>query len=118
LGQNLGIQNIKQWLQEQHVFTLWDLSAWDNENNWIDWNLGDHPSRLEEEAKLLSNLLEGKAPLNQTARDKRSWGTKSGSFTTAEGYQSLMAVPHVAPNPSHWKFVWSTLSILKVDLFC
>ena len=38
LGQNLGIQNIKQWLQEQQVFTLWDLSAWDNENNWIDWN--------------------------------------------------------------------------------
>jgi hypothetical protein len=99
LGQNLGIQNIKQWLQEQHVFTLWDLSAWDNENNWIDWNLGDHPSRLEEEAKLLSKLLQGKAPLNQAARDKRGWGTKSGSFTTAEGYQSLMAIPHVAPNP-------------------
>jgi hypothetical protein len=29
-----------------------------------------------------------------------------------------MMIPHASPNPSHWKFIWSTLSIPKVDLFC
>jgi ribonuclease HI len=118
LGHHLGIQNIKQWLQEQHVSTLWDLSSWDNGNNWSDWNLRGYPPRLDEEEKLLSKLLQGKTPLNQVARDKRGWGTKSGSFTSVEGYQTLMAVPHAAPNPILWKYVWSTLSIPKVDLFC
>ena len=33
LGYNPEIQNIKQWLKDQHIFTLWDLSAWDNEKN-------------------------------------------------------------------------------------
>ena len=73
---------------------------------------------LEDEAKLLSKLLQGKAPLNQATCDKRGWGSKTGSFTAAEGYRSIMTVPHAAPNPIQWKFVWSTLSIPKVDLFC
>ena len=29
-----------------------------------------------------------------------------------------MTVPHVAPNPIQWNFVWSSMSIPKVDLFC
>ena len=118
LGHNPGIQNIKQWLKYQHIFTLWDLSSWDNEKNWTDWKYADLPNELDEEAKLLSKLLQGKSPLNQVACDKRGWGSKSGSYTAAEGYRSLLTVPHVAPNPIQWNFVWSSKSIPKVDLFC
>ena len=118
MGQNLEVQNIKHWLKDQHASTLWDLSVWDSDKCWIDWKLSGHPPWLEEEAKTLAHLLQGKAPLNQTVCDKRGWGTKSGAYTTAEGYRSLLTVPYVAPNPIHWKFVWYIQSIPKVDLFC
>ena len=75
----MELDNIKRWLLEKGATLLWDLSAWED-NNWIGWDLGDLPTDLEEEAEVLSNILQGKSPLKEDSRDKRGWGHTLGIY--------------------------------------
>ena len=63
------------------------------------------------------NLLQGKSPISARAKDQRSWGTRSGTYTTAEGYAAILEVPWVPPNPGPWKALWKFASIPKIDIF-
>ena len=96
-----------------------DISAWSNdeEESWDRWNLGDYPHELNEESANLLVLLQGKSPISFRAKDKHSWGSKSGKYTTAEGYAAILEVPWVPPNPGPWKSLWSYASIPKIDFF-
>jgi len=115
-----GLENIKLWLHSNNKETLWDISTWteDAGRRWESWNLGEVPHRLQSEASLLLDKLQGKSPLSATAKDKRGWGSHTGSFSVAERYKSLIAVPNVPPDPTQWKFIWSFPSLPKIDFFC
>ena len=71
------LENIKAWLKANKCSTLWDISSWKNdENEALDqWNLGDYPIELQEEALNLLDHLQGKSPISARARDKRGWGS-------------------------------------------
>eukprot|EP00253_Pinus_taeda_P019066 PITA_19066 len=114
------LANIKLWLHSNNKETLWDISNWteDADRRWDSWNLGEVPHHLQAEASLLLDKLQGKSPLSATAKDKRGWGSHSGSFSVAEGYKSLIAALNVPLDPTQWKFIWSFPSLPKIDFFC
>ena len=80
--------------------------------------MGDLPDLLEGETRCLIDLLQGKAPLKSQEKYKRGWGFTSGSYSVAEGYRLIKAIPKVPPDPSQWNFVWSATSIPKIEFFC
>ena len=59
LGLFPGIRNLKIWMKENSLETLWDISSWEDEGDcvWKDWNLGNIPMELKEEVNLLLHLL-------------------------------------------------------------
>ena len=73
---------------------------------------------MQEEASLLLDLLQGKSPSKATTKDKRGWGSLSGSYSVSEGYKRFTVVPHAPPNPAQWKFIWDFPSLPKIDFFC
>ena len=110
------MENIKNWLIYKGVNSLWDLSAW-NDNNWVSWDFGDLPLELELEAEVLINLLQGKSPLKEDSRDKRGWGHISGRYSASEGYKLFKAIPTAAPNLAIWNYLWTKAFIPKIDTF-
>ena len=74
-NQKADLTNIRIWLQIKNLITLWCISKWTNdaENLWDGWNLGVVPELLEGEANLILDLLQGKAPLKASSKDKRGW---------------------------------------------
>jgi len=119
LNQNEEMDNIREWLQNRNLLTLWDISIWgtDDERSWESWDLGGYPENLEVEASKLIELLQGKSPLKILAKDKRGWGFTSSKYSAAEGYHSLRAIPFAPPDPSQWKSLWTFTSIPKIDFF-
>eukprot|EP00253_Pinus_taeda_P022364 PITA_22364 len=120
LNQVEGLANIKGWLQSCNLHTLWDISKWKeaSDRTWDGWNLGEVPIMMQGEASHLLDLLQGKSPSNATTKDKRGWGSLSGSYTVSEGYKRFTVVPHAPPNPAQWKFIWDFPSLPKIDFFC
>jgi ribonuclease HI len=51
-------------------------------------------------------------------KEKRGWGSMSGSYSVVAGYVALQAIPWVAPDPSVWRNLWLLPSLPKLDLFC
>lgn len=72
---------------------------------------------LQGEASLLLDLLQGKSPSKATSKDKRGWGSLSGSYTASEGYKRMMAIPYAPPDLAQWKFIWDFPSLPKIDFF-
>ena len=72
---------------------------------------------LEIEEKILLNLVQGKSPMRASFKDKRGWGTVTGTYSAAAGYQSLQVIPHVPSNPTPWRIVWFHKLIPKIDMF-
>ena len=85
LNQVEDLINSKAWLQACNLKTLWDISNWtdDARSLWDSWNLGEVPQWLEGEASLLLDLLQGKSPSKATSKDKRGWGSLSGSYSAS-----------------------------------
>ena len=113
------LENIIVWLQASNLETLWDISNWTNDAEilWDGWNLVEIPHWLDGEANLLLDLIQGKSPLKASSKDKRGWGSLSGSYSAAEGYKSLMVVPSIPPETTQWKFIWSFPALPKIDFF-
>jgi len=97
LDQKEELLNIKAWLQNNNLSTLWDIYIWDDDEDksWKNWNLGTYPEVLEEEARDLKKALQGKTPLKACSKDRRGWGASSGKYTAAKGYRLLQGIPHV-----------------------
>lgn len=81
-------------------------------------NLEEIPHWLHGEANLLLDFLEGKSPLKAPSKDKRGWGSLSGSYSVVEGYESMMSIASIPPKPTQWKFIWYFLALPKIDFFC
>ena len=81
-NQMVKLENIRAWLQASNLETLWDISRWINDAEilWGGWNLEEVPHWLDGEANLLLDFLQGKSPLKASSKDKRGWGSLSGSY--------------------------------------
>jgi hypothetical protein len=112
------MENIKSWLHSNSKVTLWDLLAWNQGSSWLKWDLGDYPQQLETEARTLLDSLQGCSPSSARMKEKRGWGSSSGSYSAAAGYVALQAIPWVAPDPSLGRNLWLHPSLPKIDLFC
>ena len=95
LNDSSDLGNIKDWLLAKNCSTLMDISSWSNdeEESWVNWDLGDYPHELKEEDTNLLDLLQGKSPISARAKDKRSWGSRSGKYTAPKGYAVILEVP-------------------------
>ena len=51
-------------------------------------------------------------------KDKRGWGSTSGSYTVVEGYKSITTTTNIPPDPTQWRFIWAFPSLPKIDFFC
>jgi ribonuclease HI/exonuclease III len=113
------IQNIGEWLSANNFKTLWDISLWNNDPHlsWQRWNLGHYPEELKEEAAVLLEYLQGKAPVGANLKDKRGWGTPTMNYTAGAGYKTALNLPWVPPHPGRWQALWNFPSIPKVDHF-
>ena len=102
LGMRQDLVQLKEWMDTQKLFSLWDISIWGNDEHkmWLGWGMGNYPSGLEEEWNILKLCLQGKFPLKKRGKDKRGWGVSSGFYTTAAGYQLTNANPNVPSNPA------------------
>ena len=98
------LPGIKRWLGNQNKITLWDISSWDPvpPHRWIGWSLPDCPVEMDDEKNHLFEHLTGAAPLASKAKDKRGWGSKTGNFSLAQGYEVFVACPNVPNNPAIW----------------
>jgi ribonuclease HI/exonuclease III len=119
LEQHQELQDLKRWMDSQHLTTLSDISDWEEERPhlWQGWVAPIRPANLERHWDALKNFLQGKAPLKRAGKDELGWGRKAQAYTTAEGYNLLSSIPTALPNPALWKAVWNYHSIPKVDLF-
>jgi hypothetical protein len=84
------------------LINLWDISVWSEgvDKTWIRWEANNKPQELEEEWNTLMGYLQGKSLIKARKKDKRGWGSLSGSYTTTTGYKILTVVPHVPPDPT------------------
>jgi hypothetical protein len=99
--------------------SIWDISVWGNDERktWLRWETANLPPKLEEEWNTMKNYLQGKSPLKKGKKDKRGWGTLFEIYTTVVGYQHTTIVPHIPPDPTIWKAIWTSKSIPKIDIF-
>jgi hypothetical protein len=97
---------------------MWDISIWGNDERktWLRWETANSPPDLEEEWNTLKYCFQGISPLKKGKKDKRGWGAISRIYTTAVGYQHTASVPHVSPDPTIWKSIWTSKSISKIDM--
>jgi len=107
LNSLIELRNIQAWLAANNRCTLWDISTWgnDDQNSWASWNVGNHPEELQEEARLLLDMLQGKSPISARSKDKRGWGSGTGKFSASAGYSAILERPWAPPNPGPWKFI-------------
>ena len=66
---------------------------------------------------MLLNYLAGLALLDKTTKDKRGWGSISGRYSIAEGYQRFSANYNVPGNPEMWNSLWNCRTLPKIDPF-
>jgi hypothetical protein len=98
------------------LVSLWDISNW-KDKVWLEWMKLDLPSDLENTWLELWSRLKGKAPTHEEKHDQRCWVPHSGSYSVAQGYKMLRAIPYAPPCPALWKGLWKQKCIPKIDLF-
>jgi hypothetical protein len=104
-------------MQEQGLVSLWDISTWSADESWLNWHFPNCLRPLEDEKNRLLSSLQGYAPIVATTKDRRGWGSRSGLYSSAQGYLLFSEVPNVPPNPVVWKRIWHFKSLPKVDIF-
>ena len=105
IGQNPRMAQLKIYLQSQNITTLWSESARDtnNNNSWKGWQI-TCPPHLEDEKVTLLYHLQGNSPVSMRSKDSRGWGTKSGAYSTAAGY-NLLVRHQTLPMLAIWKSI-------------
>ena len=68
---------------------------------------------MEEEKNQLISHLAGIAPVSINQKDRRGWGTWTGSYMTVEGYAEYVANYNVPTNPE----IWNNSMLPKIEVF-
>ena len=95
---------------------VYDLSIWDNHDDWKGWDFFGVPERLKKQKLILEELLAEAAPVNRKTRDSWGWG-KSGRYTIAEAYNALQPSRNNRKPPEFWRKVWDPLALPKINFF-
>jgi len=106
---------LKGWRLGLRKRTLYDISSWNDNGSWRDWNLGDVPQQLKEQDEFLIRFLKGEAPIQKTRPDNRGWGNKGYSVT--QGYNQLLNSMDGHQSSAKWKNVWNRDSLPKINFF-
>jgi hypothetical protein len=95
LGLRQDLDRLKEWMVTQNLNTLWDISIWGNDEHkmWLRWGIANNPPDLEEDWNALKLCLQGKSPLKKRGKDKRGWGTSSGTTPLQQGINSQTPTP-------------------------
>jgi hypothetical protein len=117
LASEPDLLNIRAWMQEQGLVSLWDISTWSVDESWLNWQIPNYLRPLEEENSRLLSSLQGYVPIAATA--------KEGEV----GAQNLAYTPQPRVIPSTLKFQTFPLILLfgnasghfkslpKIDIF-
>ena len=113
------LPRLQQWMEDRGMSTLWSISEWEQNNpqRWSAWALPNCPAALEEEKSQLISHLAGIAPVSTKQRDRRGWGTRTGSYMTAEGYAEYATNYNVPMNPEIWNKIWNNSTLPKIEVF-
>jgi hypothetical protein len=95
--------------------TLFDISVWNDNGSWTDWNLGNVPQHLAEQAQVLITLLKGATTIQKTRPDNRGWGSQGYSVTT--GYNQRLDNTGGHQSSTKWKNIWNRDSLPKINFF-
>ena len=82
------IDHLKEYLRNQNILTLWDISEWNTNNSksqkgWLIYC----PPHLNEKNVSLISKLQGKSQISNNDKDTRERGRISGIYTTSAGYR-------------------------------
>ena len=83
-----GLGSFSEWLSAQDILSLFDLSRWDEDGQWIGWKDISPPDQLRNLVDLFLSSLHGLSPSSLSAKDRLGWG-KSGQYTVKEGYKII-----------------------------
>eukprot|EP00253_Pinus_taeda_P034784 PITA_34784 len=116
LNNNEEITDLRDWLKQAGVNTIYELSKWDQCGDWAGWDFHGVPARFSLQQTLHEDLLEEAAPVNRSMKDSWRWG-QSGVYTTVAGYRALQASRNSRQTPAFWKKAWDSLALPKVNFF-
>ena len=109
------MEGFRQWMQNEDLINISDISIWASSGEWKVWKNLNTPMQFEEEYRVFQRNLQGKAPIHQREKDRRGWW-ELGEYTVKEGYKLLEET--MMPQESRkWKKVWNPLGIPKVNRF-
>lgn len=80
---------LRDWMVNADFITLWDISCWED-CNWIGWKKLQVPLGLKQDCDMFFTHLKGMALIHARRQDKRGWGSQSGRYTMALGYEKLL----------------------------
>ena len=109
-----GLSSFSDWLSEQNILTLFDLSLWDSNGHWLGWKNISPPHLMSDAAEILFSSLNGFSPSCLSIKDQLGWG-RTGQYTVKEGYKIISKDQTMVEKV--WKLVWHPDSIPKVNTF-
>jgi hypothetical protein len=116
LASNTSLTEIREFLDHRGIQSINDISKWDDNGSWSDWQFGNVPNRLLQQLEMLKVELREAAPVHKTEKDKWGWGS-TGTYSTAKGY-ALLQLQKDRPLPLRfWMEVWDSMAIPKVNFF-
>eukprot|EP00253_Pinus_taeda_P023626 PITA_23626 len=116
LMNNDEIAELRDWLEIKGKHSIYDISNWDQRNEWSGWAIPDPPAHLQIQKNTFLDLLEAAAPIHRSMKDRWGWG-HTGDYTTAAGYRAYQITENNKQRAAFWKSVWEPLTIPKVNFF-
>jgi hypothetical protein len=107
---------ICEFLEYRGEKSIYDISKWDDNGFWTDWNFSNVPDHLLQQTTMLKEELRDAAPVHKTEDDKWGWGP-SGSYSSAKGYELLQPQRDRTLPARFWMEVWDTMALPKVNFF-
>jgi hypothetical protein len=116
LASNASLTEIREFLDHRGTKSIKDISKWDDNGFWSDWQFGNVPNHLLQQLEMLRVELREATPVHKTEKD--NWGWRStGTYSAAKGY-ALLQLQKDIPHPTRfWMEVWDSMAIPKVNFF-
>jgi ribonuclease HI/exonuclease III len=116
IASNAGLKEIRDFLENRGIKRIFDISKWDEDGSWSEWQFGNVPDCLLQQLEMLKAELREAAPVHKTGIDTWGWGP-TGIYTSARGY-ALLQQQQNRPLPARfWLEVWDSMAIPKVNFF-
>ena len=69
-----SLDYLRIWLKSKGKNNLYDISEWNRNGTWKNWNLGEVPIFLLNESHQFLMILNGSSPIHLNLNDSREWG--------------------------------------------